>query len=266
MLPVLALAWAVGVATAGWAFQRVESGGRVQLQPAVIALVVREGCARLLLSLVGPLGWGRSRLRRRVVEGVPDKGLPPVLLVPGVGWSRSSLMFLRTFLVRRGWPWVWALDRKSRRGSTLAMEARHLGQLVREAQQLTGAEEVDVVAFSSGGLALAWALRHDPDLGPRIRRMVTLATPWRGTKLAGFRRGVAYRELRFGSPVLDGLWPAGHDLVCVWSPDDPVVVPAESATPPSGNGSDISIEAAGHVELLISARAFRAVQSALEHA
>jgi hypothetical protein len=49
----------------------------------------------------------------------------------------------------------------------------------------------------------------------------------------------------------------------VFSPDDPVVVPASSAIPPHG-GQAVRVEECGHVEMLVSARVFRAVQAALD--
>ena len=97
-----------------------------------------------------------------------------------------------------------------------------------------------------------------------MRRLVTLATPWQGTKLAVFGRSLSLREVRHRAPVLDRLFPEDTPTVCIWSPDDPVVVPAGSALPPDGHGTRVAIEAAGHVELLVSARAFRAVLASLE--
>ena len=265
LVPVAILAYTHLLAAAGWAFQKAEAGGQFGIEARILALIAREGVARALFRSLSPLGWGRARLRPVAIRGVGEKPLPPLLLVPGIHFNRASLRFLVIFLRHRGWRWVWPLHRPRGRGVTLAGHAAHVSAAVRELRDATGAAQVDVVAFSSGGLAVAWGLRHDPELAGQVRRVVTLATPWQGTKLAVFGQSASHREVRYGSPVIEGLWPEESDVVCIWSPDDPVVVPADSAAPPAGDdATDVSIESAGHVELLISARAFRAVQAALE--
>ena len=265
LVPVLYLVWTHGLATAGWAFQKAEAGGQFRLQARVIALIVREGVARAFLQVVSPLGWFHRSPRRRSVRKDPGPDRPPVLLIPGIGYNRSSLQFLQTFLRHRGWSWVWSINRTRSNGSPIAKEAAHVAQAIEALKVKSGASEVDVVAFSAGGLAAAWALRHVSGTRDSVRRLVTLATPWRGTKLAVFGPSSSHREIRYGSPIIDGLWPEEFDVVCIWSPDDPVIVPADSAAPELGAaGTDVCIEAAGHVELLVSSRALRATQAALE--
>ncbi|MEZ4236554.1 MAG: alpha/beta fold hydrolase [Myxococcota bacterium] len=184
----------------------------------------------------------------------------PVLLVPGLTWNRTSLWPLATFLRRRGWRWVLPVDRAGRQ-RTLADEAEALGASLRRLCAASGAEQVDLVAFSTGGLVAAWYLRHHG--AGRVRRLVTLGTAWQGTRMAVFGRGRATEEILYRSHVLDGLWPVPVPTVCVFSPDDPVVVPATSAVPPD-HADVVQVEACGHVEMLISARVYRAVQAALE--
>ena len=74
--------------------------------------------------------------------------------------------------------------------------------------------------------------------------------------------GRAVDEVRFGSHALDGLWPPPVPTTCIHSPDDPVVVPASSAAP--AGGELVAVESGGHLDLLLSARVYRAVQVALE--
>ncbi len=266
LLPlVLLLVWTHGLAVVGWAVQTAESGAPVRLETKVVAAIVREGCARAFLRLLAPLGWRQPAPRIADPRAVPERRLPPVLLVPGLGWSRASLIFLQLFLVRRGWRWVWAVNRANTHRGTLAEEAEHLAERIRELKQRSGSDVVDLVGFSVGGLVAAWVLRHHTESRDSVRRLVTLGTPWSGTKLSVFGRSKAMREIRYGSHLLDTLWPPPVPTFSVWSASDLVVVPAQSAAPAGDQGTDVCIEAAGHVELLVSARAFRAVQAALEH-
>lgn len=266
LLPLaLLLAWTHGLAVVGWAVQTAESGAMVRLEAKVIAAIVREGCARALLRLLTPLGWIHPPPRFVDPRAVNERRLPPVLLVPGLGWSRASLLFLRLFLVRRGWRWVWATNRDDAYRGTLAKEAEHLAAQIQVLKKASGSDVVDLVGFSVGGLVAAWVIRHHPEARASVRRLVTLGTPWSGTKLSVFGRSKAMREIRYDSHLLDALWPLPVPVFSIWSPQDLVVVPAQSAAPTFDGCIDVCIEAAGHVELLVSARAFRAVQAALEH-
>lgn len=245
----------------GFAVQAADRGQPVRIDAATIGLVSREAGARALLLALSALAVGRRTVPARASAGVAERATPPVILLPGLTWRRTSLWPLRRFLVQRGWRWVWAIDRASADG-TLAAEAEALRLAIAELRRTTGARQVDLVAFSAGGLVAAWYLRH-LDQDRSVRRLVTLATPWRGTRLSVFGRGRAVEEVRFGSHVLDGLWPPPVPTTCLWSPDDTVVVPAESAAP-SHAAEAVRIDGAGHVDLLLSGRAFRAVQAALE--
>ncbi|MBX2803819.1 MAG: hypothetical protein KTR31_39450 [Myxococcales bacterium] len=256
--------WTHTVALVGWAVQTAESGS-VRLEAKVLAAVVREACARALLRLMTPLGWSQPAPRPAHPRGVSERRAAPVLLVPGRTWSRASLLFLRQFLVQRGWRWVWPVNRGRGANGGLAQEAELLARRIRELRSVSGAQQIDIVGFSVGGLVAAWVLRHHPEARASVRRLVTVGTPWRGTKLAVFSPGAAAREIRFNSHLLDDLWPLPVPVFSIWSATDLVVVPGRSAAPPSDQGTDVCIEAAGHVELLVSARAFRAVQAALEH-
>jgi hypothetical protein len=89
------------------------------------------------------------------------------------------------------------------------------------------------VGHSMGGLALRAWLRADRDA--RLHRLVTIATPHAGTRLA---RAVVPRsnvaEMRRGSSWLAALAhdavTARTDVVCFWSRCDNIVFPTESAT------------------------------------
>jgi len=247
-------------AIVGFAVGAAERGERVVIDRVTFALLVREGMTRALLFALNPLGLGQSP-PSPAGEPADTAHRPPVILLPGYGHNRSSLRFLRTFLVQRGWTWVWPVNVATREAG-LADMAAELGRRVEELRRVTGATQVDLVGQSLGGLVAAWYVRH---LGgdQHVRRLVTLGTPWRGTKLAVFARDKVSEELLYDSPALDDLAPPPVPTVAVWSQEDTVVVPAASAAPEGVE--TVCIEGIGHTEMLLSARAFRAVQAALQH-
>ncbi|MDP9407088.1 MAG: lipase, partial [Actinomycetota bacterium] len=98
---------------------------------------------------------------------------------------------------------------------------------------------VDVVGFSAGGVT---ARLFTADGGaPVVRRVVTLGSPHHGTRVAGLAAALApgacveaCRQLVPGSPALaelnaDDETPDGPVWVSVWTRQDEVVTPPESA-------------------------------------
>ncbi|MFT7518307.1 MAG: triacylglycerol lipase [Kiritimatiellia bacterium] len=167
------------------------------------------------------------------------------------------MRFLETFLRSRGFTWVWAVGSGN---GVLAERAEWLAARVERLCEESGSEQIDVVAHGLGGLVAAWYVRHSS--GPlRVRRLVTMGTPWGGTRMAVFTRGALGRETMVGSSVLDDLSPCLASAVCIWGSHDPMVLPASSAV--AEDAVAVYLSGAGHLDLLLSSRAFRAVRQAL---
>jgi pimeloyl-ACP methyl ester carboxylesterase len=241
---------------AGFVVLGVDRGERVTFDRHLLSLVVRESIARSLFWILRPLGVISSAPVRVPVPDGPER--PPVLLVSGSSINRAALMFLRSFLTHRGIAWAWSVDVAHDR-TGIVEAAQKLEGSVQRLCEASGVRAVDVVAYGSGGLVAAWYARHLDGEG-RIRRLVTIGTPWRGTRLSVFRRGRLGEELAYNAHLLDDLVPA-IPTVSIWSPDDPTVVPSTSACPTAVQS--VEIEGAGHADMLVSARVYRAVQAAL---
>lgn len=96
--------------------------------------------------------------------------------------------------------------------------------------------EVDVVAFSMGGLVARRAAMPGHDTRLRIRRLYTLATPHRGARLASrIAPDPASRDMRAGSDFLErldaALEHADYDLICYAHLNDRMVG-ARNTSPP----------------------------------
>ncbi|MCO4743349.1 MAG: alpha/beta fold hydrolase [Proteobacteria bacterium] len=221
------------------------------------ALLIREAAARALMTVVRPLGWGQAKPSADTRSSQFSR--TPVLLVPGIRRNRSSLMFLRQFLKHRGWRWAHAVNHP-RSDLGLAGLAAALHEQVEALREASGADQIDIVSHSYGGLVAAWYVKH-MDGDKRVRRLVTVGSPLHGTKMAVFGRGRPSTELLPTAPILDELSPLPIRTICIWSPDDPVVVPSRSAI--ATDAESVRIEASGHVDMLVSGRVFRAVQTAL---
>lgn len=248
---------ATGVTAASFVALLAERGRPARLTRKEIGTLARESAARTLFWLTSPLALGLPG-PRDVHEG---EGPPrtPVLLVPGPPQNRLALAPLALYLRRRGIGCVWAVD--AGRG-TLAERAAVVARRVERLKRTSGASQVDIVAHGLGGLAAAWYLKR-LDGDAHVRRLVTLGTPWRGTRMAAFTRGPLGTETLPDAPVLDDLAPAPVPTACVWGSLDPMVLPSTSAI--AEGATSVKLSGAGHLDLLLSARAYRAVHAALEH-
>jgi triacylglycerol esterase/lipase EstA (alpha/beta hydrolase family) len=176
---------------------------------------------------------------RRRAPPAPQDRPGPVLLVPGYGGGTSAFSALATDLRSAGRD-VAIVTLPGDGTGDLREQARTLNADARAALARTGAGSVDVVGYSAGGVvARLWVRSYG---GAQIaRRVVTLGSPHHGTDLAGIAVTLApnscptaCQQLAAQSPLLTQLnqgdeTPDGPRWVSLWSTDDQVVTPPDSA-------------------------------------
>ncbi len=184
---------------------------------------------------------------------------PPVLLVPGYSLSRNGFLVLAYALRRRGFPWVWAVNNRPL-SAPAPLLAATLARRVEQLCAATGAPKVDIVAHSMGGLLAAYYVRH---LGgqDRVRRIVTLGTPWKGSAGAVFAIGRQALDLMPGSEFLASLDRLPPGVTSIWSPHDTIVMPPDSAL--HRDARMVEVPWTGHHALLLSGTVLREVVAAL---
>jgi len=174
------------------------------------------------------------------VEPVAQDRPGPVLLVPGYGGSTASLQVLTDALSAGGRD---ARIVKPRGSGTedLRDQAVDLGRAVDDVLSETGADSVDLVGYSAGGVVVRLYVT-DLGGGSTVRRAVTLASPHHGTDLAALAGSLggeacpeACQQLDPDSDLLrrlnaDDETPAGPAWVALWTEDDKTVVPPSSGS------------------------------------
>ncbi len=184
---------------------------------------------------------GRTALRSAASE-LAIVALHPLGLWPGL-WSRptpgSSLVVLVHGLFHN--PGAWILFRRrlhaqgfgtacfryaswgSRWEETVADLAAYLTKIMEENPD----RPVHLVGHSLGGLLLRCALAQSPD--PRIRTLVTLGTPYGGSKLSPFALSSLGRYLTYRGETVTRVatlpTPAGVRCLALHSPADNMVLP-----------------------------------------
>ncbi|MCW2703157.1 MAG: lipase class 2 [Blastococcus sp.] len=202
---------------------------RVVLSFVVMVVVAAGVLAGLLVS----------RSSSAPVAGPVAQERPgPVLLVPGYGGGTESLQSLADVLTAAGRD-ATVVGLPGNGTGDLNASADALGQAVHAALARTGAQTVDVVGYSAGGLvARLWVADGNADVA---RRVLTLGSPHHGTSLADVAGDVApgqcplgCQQLASNSALLAGLnkgdeTPEGPTWVSIWTTQDQTVTPPDSA-------------------------------------
>ncbi len=188
----------------------------------------------------------------------------PVLLVPGWLDTARDLAALRIRFLAAGWEHVETLTFRDPAGSNRE-HALEIDSMVVQMLAETGAERIDIVAHSMGGLATRWyLLTHE---SAPVRRVVFLGSPHRGTLAAHLAWGAGGDEMTPGSDFLETLnaappVPDPARAMTVRTPIDTRVVPGESATLPGVE--DHSVCCPTHLGLVRDEEVFALVVDFLE--
>lgn len=189
---------------------------------------------------------------------------PPVLVVPGFMGPAFLLAPLAFFLRAHG-RHVRVLRTFPALGGVEA-HAKRVAAAVEELRAETGADRVDYVAHSMGGLAARYYVRH---LGgqDRIRRLVTIATPHRGTLWAVLRVTRSARDMDPAGPFIAALGEeedvAGIRCTNIRAGWDQMVWPRESGVW-GEHARDHELSFAEHWAIQLDPRALALVLAALE--
>ena len=185
-------------------------------------------------------------LIKRLWEPAPGSGgsSPPVILIHRLYHNPSAWIRLRGQLKRAGYERVYAFKYSSFRSDFQGV-FRGLEQWIADIGRGFPGESVVLVGHSMGGLlAKAYAAREDTSEGPRARAVVTLGTPFGGSKAVVFGIGNLAGSLGFGSTLIHDLGgletPAEVPCIAFHSPVDNMVLPALSLRPPADWGEEVT--------------------------
>lgn len=194
-----------------------------------------------------------------------------IVLVAGWAGFRSSLLPLQFGLrLRLGEEAV-----RADIGSGLCCIRRSAERAAREielAARESGEDRVDVVGHSLGGLVATYALKR-LDQGERIRSVITLGTPHRGSPIARLVAGALERlsssmsQMIPDSDLLQELAaldvPERCQLVSIAADDDALVPALYAELPRQPRQFNLRVASGGHLGLLFSAEAHEAIGRAL---
>lgn len=223
---------------------RAFSKGDVGNRPFRAALA--EWGISAALAAARPAGFFR-------LPGAKVRGPRPVIVLHGYAMNRANFFPLAYRLARAGiGPVVgfeyWTLGRT-------AAAARQLGWFVDHVRAETGAESVDIIGHSMGGVVARYYVTLAGGDGA-VRHLITLGSPHNGTDVSRMGVGHPGRELVTGSKLITRLTaaaPLAHTkITSIWSRGDALVPAAQQ--PPLAGTETIVYDDLGHVALLASRR------------
>lgn len=235
----------------------VDRGVPVRIGRVALSRWFREWGVSVVAGLCVPLcAWQPDPAR--TPDGDPRK--VPVLLLPGYGMNRACLLFLIFYLRNRGFPYVWGVNNRPY-SAGIATYAARLAERVQQLKRESGAAAVDLVCHSAGGVIAAWYIGQ---LGgaAHVRRLVTLGTPWRGTRLAIFGQRPLAMELMVGSRVIERIQRPPVPTTAIWTRTDGMLIPNSSGFAEGMRA--IEVDGVEHLSMLYSGRVFQLVREVLE--
>ena len=229
---------------------------------------VDPGVYRFLAQ--GPL-LGLTHLSRNQTPPpvLPEGDDPVVVFVHGLGGHRGNFLPMGAYfsmLGRRRWVTVGFDEGADVEQMADALVA-YVDQLY--AVNAMGSQHViEIVGHSLGGIIARLAL-EDAAFRARVRRLVTLGSPHRGTDMARWLRSHTVERLRTDSALVARLctqlpWDttAGYPpMTCLWSASDLLISPPENATLEGAH--NIHLPDATHLSFVTHPRAWHAVYEVL---
>ncbi len=203
----------------------------------------------------------------------------PVLLLQGFLATRRALGALEQRLRRDGFR-VFSIELGGLVGRFNTRRIDELARIVRDEVERIyachpGMPSLTVIGHSKGGLIAAWWVKR-LDGWRRVRTVVTLGTPHRGTPLAWAALPLAWLapsvlQMRPGSDFMrrlrQGAWPAHVQLLSVYSRRDRIV-PYPTAViddERAAEARNVEVDAA-HGDFLLKKRVYASILNALRGA
>ncbi len=198
---------------------------------------------------IGFIDYDAIFLRRR------DKRYPPVLLIHGYMMNRAYYLYLHVRLALDGFR-VFSVNLYPPLRSIPEL-AERLADKMDYIADKTGEKEAFLIGHSMGGL-VARSYAASPRGSGRVKRLITIASPHRGTRIAVLGLGKNAREMVPGSAFLQSLDEKPLPRIyALWSTLDNMVVPPENAY--TEGMPNMSVPFRGHIAMLFSNTVYRHV-------
>jgi triacylglycerol lipase len=270
-LLLLLLFWLMGVAFTYVLFYYESANGphlEVLRSHGSVVIMILRGFLWSLYSHLLVLVTTATALNRKYYSlplGPADR--TPIIFVHGLYHNHTAwYLYLRWFR-RWGWSHMKAINLRGKFRSIHEF-ARILADEVEKVMAESQSDQVDLVGQSMGGLVIRSYLAEGSSQA-KIRRVVTLGSPHRGTKLAVFGLGQAAKEMVPGSAFLESLnqgvqIPEGGRFCAIYTIVDNMILPNESTKLTWDGVKNLETRIVNHVGLAYCKHTARLVKECLD--
>ncbi len=187
------------------------------------------------------------------------KQYPPVLLVHGYTMNRACFIFIHLRLVMDGFR-VFTVNLYPPFSSIESL-SDIVADKMDEIAEKTGEKEAYLVCHSMGGLVARYYSATPRGVG-RVKKLITIATPHNGTRIAVLGKGRNAEEMKPGSEFLKKLneLPV-PEIYAIWSTLDNLIIPPERAF--IKGMPNTSLQFKGHITLLYSNEVYKHIKDTL---
>lgn len=202
--------------------------------------------------LLYPLGYFRRLWKTDLTAPTPA---PPVIFIHGLYHNASAWVFFRLWMKRAGFTDLHAFQYGSL-GSSFDGLLERLDAFVKELLNQRGTKSVILICHSLGGLlGRAYLNRAPKDF--KISALVTLGTPYQGSKLAVLGVGRLAQSLAFRGPLVQGIESQTVESTDIprlafYSPLDNMVLPNEALRTSAPGWVFFETKGMSHVAMLFS--------------
>ena len=187
----------------------------------------------------------------------------PILLLHGIDDTAEKMARLGAHLSSKGWICGAMTMTPSDGSRPLDVLAQ---QVAKGIEKQFGAQTIDLVAFSMGGMIARYYLQRLGGL-ERVKRFVTICTPHHGTLTARLSSNPVAKQLRPGSDFLADLDRDVQSLsklivTSIYTPFDLMIVPSTSTF--LSFAYNVPVRSLLHPWMMSDQRVFAEVERALE--
>ncbi|MCX6722149.1 MAG: hypothetical protein NTY04_03085 [Candidatus Staskawiczbacteria bacterium] len=183
----------------------------------------------------------------------------PIILIPGLFEKHDFLEAFADSLSLAGHP-IYFSKNLGRNVKDISKSAELVRDLIKEKDL----RSVIIVAHSKGGLIGKYLLGFE-NSDDRIKKLITIATPWKGSSLFILNLHKSFKELRPMSDILNKLYEqkqVNHKIVSIYGESDNVIWPVESCH--LEGAKNIQVENHGHHKILFDKKVVDIVMSEVE--
>ncbi len=183
----------------------------------------------------------------------------PILLIHGYLHFAPVWLYHMRFYKKAGLGPIYTMNLNDP-FSSIEHLSENVANKVKEIVKETGKDEIYIVGHSMGGLIGSYYAIHDAPKKEGVLKVITLGSPFHGTKVANIAIGENAKEMRLNSPFVKALLKDIQKekkipFYNIGSKSDQLVIPQSSSFVVDKPERKLVLDGIGHVGLLFSSQA-----------